>query len=108
MTNLDTIFRETQGLGLCRTQEDFSVDFLGKSPSYMAYLRSSDATVCLTSIKLLYERLKMLCPTCHDSRWHEQRARMRSLIVAVQVMWQGELELRYVPPWYRVTATHMG
>ncbi|MBX7459363.1 hypothetical protein K3152_14005 [Qipengyuania sp. 1NDH17] len=104
MSNLDTIFHEVQSLGLCRTQEDFSVDFLGKSPGYMAYLRSSNAPVCLTSIKLLFERLKSHCPSSDDSRWHDERARMRSLIIAVQVMWNGECELRHLPPWHRATA----
>ena len=104
MNELNDIFETLRGLGLCRNQAEFSSDWLGRSPGYLAYLKSTGARPDMASIGLVIARLKDICPTCNDSRYWNERHQIRSAICAAKTMWLGEFELAHVPPWSRVTA----
>jgi hypothetical protein len=58
MLNLINIFEALRSKGLCSSQSDFSERWLGRSGSYMAYLRSSGTECCPVSLELLAERLQ--------------------------------------------------
>lgn len=104
MNQLEDIYHELRDLGVCSTQAQFSTDWLGRSSGYYAYVKSSGEAPDLASIGMLIGRLKEVAPTCDDSRYWDERRRIRTAIIAAKVMHQGEWELRHVPPWYRVTA----
>lgn len=42
MSELDSVFRELKAIKLCKSQYAFSRDFLGRSPSYMSHLKTTD------------------------------------------------------------------
>ena len=104
MNELNEIYEMLVELGLCKTQIDFSVNWLGKSPTYFAYLKSSGQGPALAAIGTMIGRLQSICPTSDDSRYWVERRRIREAIRSAKVMWEGEYELAYVPPWWRVTA----
>ena len=104
MHELHEIYETLNDLKFCASQADFSRQWLGKSEGYYAYLKASSEAPALSSIGMLIGRLQSICPTVNDSRYWEERRRLRSAIVKAKTMWQGEFELTYLPPWSRVTA----
>lgn len=104
MNEIEEIYETLHDLGLCKSQAEYSRDWLGRSKGYFAYLKSTKAPVALSVIGMLIGRLEAVCPTVDDSRWYQERRRIRGALIAAQVMSAGEFELRFVPPWFRVTA----
>lgn len=104
MNEIEDIYDTLTELGFCKSQAEYSRDFLGRSGGYFAYLKSSKAPVALSAIGMLIGRLEAIKPTLDDSRWFQERRRISGAIIAARVMYAGEYELRFVPPWARVTA----
>ena len=104
MNELDEIYEVLSDLGICETQAEFSTVWLGKTAGYYAYLKSSGSSPCLSAIGMLIGRLQSICPTTDDSRYWEERRRIRHAICAAKTMWLGEFELANVPAWCRITA----
>ena len=104
MNELQEIYETLVDLGFCKSQAEYSRHWLGRSGGYFAYTKSSKAPVALSAIGMLIGRLESISPTLDDSRWHQERRRIRAALIAAKVMFQGEFELRFVPPWARVTA----
>lgn len=70
MTTLINIYETLRSHGICDSQTAFSTRYLGRSVSYMAFLRSSGTECCPVSLQLLAERLQrraseLLHPTPH-------------------------------------------
>ena len=104
MNEIQEIYDTLTDLGFCKSQAEYSRDWLGRSDAYFAYLKSSRAPVALSAIGMLIGRLEAIKPTLDDSRWYLERRRICGAIIAAKVMYEGEFELRFVPPWARVTA----
>lgn len=104
MNEIQEIYETLRALGFCKSQAEYSRDWLGRSEGYFAYLKSSKAPVALSAIGMLIGRLEAIKPTLDDSRWYQERRRISGAIIAAKVMYEGEYELRFVPPWARVTA----
>lgn len=104
MNELQEIYDTLRDLGFCHSQAEYSQHWLGRSAGYFGYLKASKAPVALSAIGMLIGRLEAIKPTLDDSRWYQERRRICGAIIAAKVMYQGEFELRFVPPWARVTA----
>ena len=104
MDEIQDIYDTLTDLGFCKSQAEYSREWLGRSAGYFAYLKSTNAPVALSAIGMLIGRLEAIKPTLDDSRWYLERRRICGAIIAAKVMWAGEYELRFVPPWARVTA----
>lgn len=113
MDTLTEIFETLRDLRYCADQQDFSRNWLGRSASYYAHLRSSGQRCSLASIGMLVGRLRELVAVRgHDDRDREQRPdgggdeqrRLGAAWIAAKVMYQGEWELLHVRPRDRVTA----
>ena len=104
MTELDDILTILRDLGVCRTQEEYSTLWLGRSPGYFAYLKSANEPPTLSAIGMLIGRLQSIQPDQNASSCWLERARIRTAITMAKTMWAGEWELKNLPAWARVTA----
>lgn len=104
MTTLDEVYDALLELGYCRNQQDFSRNWLGRSGSYFAYLKSTRARPSPSSLGMLAAQLRAMLLTSTSSTAYVERRRLRSAWVAVMTMWMGERELLHAKPWERVTA----
>ena len=104
MNELGDIYEHLHDLGFCPTQSEFSREWLGRSEGYFAYLKSSNAPVCLSAVGMLIGRIRSICPTTDDSRLFEERTRLRMALNMARTLFVGEWELRNLPRWARVIA----
>jgi len=107
MDHLTEIYETLRAEGLCKTQADFSMTWLGRSAHYFAQVKGQAANVSMTSLHLLASRLEFASFIAGKVAPYETYLRIRAASVAAKVMCQGEYELRFVPPWYRVTAINL-
>jgi hypothetical protein len=103
MDTLTEIFETLRDLGHCASQEDFSLNWLGRSRSYYAHLRSSEQRCSIASIGMLVGRIREILSVPGERGADEQR-RLGAAWIAAKVMYHGEYELRHVRPRDRVTA----
>lgn len=104
MTDLIEIYEILKDLGLCSSKKDFSRNWMGRSSSYLSYLTSTASNPSIASIGMLVGRLEAIAPTSNDSRWHEERAIIRSAITRAKVILAGVYEIEFVPRAQWVTA----
>ena len=104
MNQLFEIYETLRQFGLCFNQSDFSVRWLGRSRCYMSYLKRTGADPSLTSMKLLVARLEPEVEIAKQSGDEALYRPMRSALIAARTIHNGVYELRYVPPWFRMTA----
>lgn len=57
MNSLHDIYIILKENGICQSQADFSEKWLGRSPGYLAFLKSSGGSCCPVSLLVLGERL---------------------------------------------------
>lgn len=98
------IFETLKELGFCKDQRDFSVDWLGRSEGYLAYLKASGARPNLASLGMLVGLIHAVVPPASDSRNYVSRRRLRGAWVAALTMLNGEREIQLVPRRFWVTA----
>jgi hypothetical protein len=117
MDTLTEIFTTLRDYGYCMDQQDFSRNWLGRSASYYAHLRSSGQRCSLASIGMLVGRLReLIAVRGQDDRGGEQRPddggdeqrRLGAAWIAAKVMYLGEWELLHVRPRDRITAIPLG
>lgn len=106
MDTLDGIFETLRDLGHCASQEDFSANWLGRSRSYFAHLRSSQQPCSLASIGMLAGRLREIIADGSDGEG-DARRRLRAAWIAAKVMFQGEWELLHLRPRDRVAGLQL-
>ncbi|WP_424022170.1 DUF6626 family protein [Polymorphobacter arshaanensis] len=58
--DLNDIYNELHCRGLCKNQIDFSINWLGRSSGYFAWMRSTQVKCCNVSLQLLAERLQKI------------------------------------------------
>ncbi|MBY8338397.1 hypothetical protein KYN89_15215 [Alteriqipengyuania sp. NZ-12B] len=104
MNQLFEIYETLRHFGFCFNQSDFSVHWLGRSRCYMSYLKRTGADPSLTSMKLLVARLEAEVELAKHSGEEAFYRPMRSALVAARTIHDGVYELKYVPPFYRITA----
>jgi uncharacterized protein (DUF2236 family) len=95
---LKEIYENLNNLGICRTQREFSRDFLGKSSGYYAQITSTGASPALAAIGTLVGVLHALV-TNNAGRPADYAARrqIRSAWIAAAVMLDGERQRRRYP-----------
>jgi hypothetical protein len=95
---LKEIYEILNGLGICRTQREFSRDFLGKSAGYYSQITSTGASPALAAVGTLVGVLHALV-TNEASRPADYAARrqIRSAWIAAAVMLDGERHRRRYP-----------
>ena len=72
--DIQKIYEKLREAGFCKTQADFSREWLGRSEGYLAYLRSARAQPSITSVSLLLEKLKKIVEMQelrHGDHYHE-------------------------------------
>lgn len=104
MKQLFEIYDDVRDYGMCRNQADFSRNWLGRSECYLSYLRSSGAKPSLASVGFLAKQLKeeSECAKAADETVFYRK--IRSTYVSAQTLFNALYELKYVPPFYRITA----
>lgn len=103
MDTLTEIFTTLRDYGHCADQQDFSRNWLGRSASYYAHLRSSGQRCSLASLGMLTGLLREIVAVRRDADVDEQR-RLGAAWIAAKVMYRGEWELLHVRPEHRTTA----
>lgn len=103
MDKLFEIYDDVRGFGMCRNQADFSRDWLGRSDCYLSYVRSSGAKPSLASIGFLAQKLKAEAECAKAADELVFYRKIRSTCVSAQTLYNALYELKYVPPFYRVT-----
>lgn len=103
MKELTEIYETLKDAGLCSTQAEFSREWLGRSDHYMAQIGGDPRKASLTSLRLLASRLEL--ETLHRKEAADLATyrKIRGLFVAAQTVLCGVVELRHVPPYYRIT-----
>lgn len=104
MNTLTEIYEAIRAEGLCATQSEFSIRWLGRSAHYMAQIAGDPERASLTSLALLASRLELAALEARDHSSRDSYGRIRSAFVAARTIHDGVCELRHVPPHYRVTA----
>lgn len=104
MRVLQEIYETLKDLGYCKDQEDFSSRWLGRSPGYFAYLKSSKAPPCLVSLKALVALLFSVIPSVDESSRYVERRRLRAAWVSAGVMFDGEREIAFAKQEDWITA----
>ena len=104
MEVLDEIYGLLKEYDYCKTQADFSTKFLKRSEGYYAYIKSSQAPICLVSLCLLATLLHSIASEVNPSREFVKRQRLRSAWCAAMVMLEGEKEIAFADPADWVTA----
>ena len=104
MTALQEIYDTLRELNLCGSQSEFSIDWLGRSGGYFAYLKTTGSPPDLSAIGMLIGRLEAILKGSEDGECSPHRRRIKSAIIAAKTMYRGEWELKHVPEWARCTA----
>lgn len=107
MDQLREIYETLKAVGLCSTQAEFSQEWLGRSPHYMAQIGGQAGRASSTSLRLLASELMLVTLIAKNSANDGTYRRIRGAWVAAQTLCDGELELRHVPPCHRITAINL-
>ena len=95
---LQEIYEILSSIGICRSQREFSRDFLGKSSGYYAQITSTGASPALSAVGTLVGVLHAL--VTNDAGMpadHAACRQIRSAWIAARVMLDGERQRRHYP-----------
>lgn len=113
MDTLREIFTTLRDYGYCTDQQDFSRNWLGRSASYYAHLRSSGQRCSSASIGMLVGRLRETIAVRgqadgsgaqHPDELGDEQRHLSAAWTAAKVMYQRQGELSHVRTRNRVTA----
>ena len=104
MKNLKDIYNVLKAEGLVSTQIEFSQRWLGRSAHYMAQVGGDPEKTYITSLALLASELRHAATFAKKHLSDESFRRIHGAQVAAATMRNGVYEMRYMPPFYRVTA----
>ncbi len=104
MRQLFEIYDDLRSYGMCRNQADFSRDWLGRSECYLSYLRSTGAKPSLASLGFLAKKLKEEVEYVKAAEERVFYRKLRAVYVSAQTLFNASYEMKYVPPYYWVTA----
>jgi len=104
MKQILEIYDTVRDLGYCRSQADFSVNWLSRSPSHLAYLKSANAMPSLTTVRLLINKLKTELDILSIQRSTVTYRRLNSAYISARVIHDALNEMKFVPRAYWMTA----
>ena len=104
MTELKMIYEALRDEGLCRTQAEFSREWLGRSDHYMSSIGGDQRRASLTSLRLLATRLELATLKAKAGNNQSTYRKVRGAFISARTIYDGVFELRHVPRLYRITA----
>jgi len=84
---LEETFQELNRHGLTDSHNEFSTNWLNKSPRYMSMIRASGRRPSVDAMARLAANLKHHTDTCRESRYGEIRQRTDWLFPLTQKIW---------------------
>lgn len=98
MDDLYSIYETLREIGLCKSQRDFSKDFLGKSSGYLSQITNTGAIPAISAIGMLVGILHAVVVQGESmpDLWVERR-KLRSAWVAASVILQRERHRQRCP-----------
>lgn len=104
MDDLYSIYDVLREIGLCKSQRDFSTDFLGKSRGYLSQITNTGACPALSAIGMLTGILHAIVVQNESmpDLWVERR-KLRSAWVAASALLQRERHRQRHPSRYVVS-----
>jgi len=99
MNDLHSIYEALREIGLCRSQRDFSTQFLGKSSGYLSHITITGAIPAISAIGMLVGILHAIVvrEDCLPDLYAERR-KVRSAWVAASVLLDCERQRQRQPP----------
>lgn len=104
MKQLFEIYETLRQFDLCKSQADFAINWLCKSRCYMSYLKTSGAYPDLASVGMLVARLEPVVADAKLSGSRSKHRQLRTAHVSAKTLYAYLYEIKFVDPWYRITA----